>query len=411
MAVFNPLMSHTRIAIIGGGPAGLRAAEIASADGSQVTLFDSKRSVGRKFLVAGKGGLNLTNAEPLPEFIPRFHGPDQPDGFWERALTGFDNEKIRGWAARLDVGTFAARNGRVYPKALKAAPLLRRWIHRLKEQSVRFVMNHRLIGITPGNPHSLTFETPDGPQTITADAIILGLGGGSWPQTGSDGEWTKVLEVAGIAINPLAAANCGWNVDWPAGILEQHEGIPLKNLQLRAGSAEAIGELIITRDGLEGGPLYALGPALRAMEQATLTIDFKPAFTVERLIAKMESARRNFLHEAQLRWKLPPAACDLIEATHGPIESAAQLAPLVKAYPLTLTSPRPLSEAISSAGGIRWTELDEGLMLRKLPGIFAAGEMIDWEAPTGGYLIQGCFSTGTLAAEAASAWLLQCVVP
>ncbi len=398
-------MTHTRIAVIGGGPAGLRAAEVASADGPQVTLFDAKRSVGRKFLVAGKGGLNLTNAEALPEFLTRFHGPDQPADFWPRALAGFDNEKIRGWAARLDIGTFAARNGRVYPKALKAAPLLRRWIHRLKEQGVQFVMNHKLSALTPGTPHTLTFDTPDGPQTVTADAVILALGGGSWPQTGSDGAWTAIFEANGIATAPLTAANCGWNVDWPPSFIAQHEAIPLKNLLLHASGQDAVGELIITRHGLEGGPLYALGPALRSMEHPALLLDFKPTFTVGKLVAKMESARRNFLHEAQLRWKLPPTVCDLINATHGPIESAQQLAALVKAYPLPLTGPRPLAEAISSAGGVCWSELDEGLMLRKLPGLFLAGEMIDWEAPTGGYLIQGCFSSGTIASQSALQWL------
>ncbi|MDE0825823.1 MAG: TIGR03862 family flavoprotein [Akkermansiaceae bacterium] len=398
-------MTHSRIAIIGGGPAGLRAAELASEGDSSVTLFDAKRSVGRKFLVAGKGGLNLTNAEPLNEFAKRFHGPDQPPGFWEKALAGFTNDQIRAWAARLDVGTFAARNGRVYPKALKAAPLLRRWVQRLKEQSVQFHVNHRLRAITPGTPHTLTFDTPDGEVTATADTIILGLGGGSWPNTGSDGAWTETLDAVGIATNPLSPANCGWNVDWPEGFIEKHEATPLKNLLLHASGKDSVGELIISRTGLEGGPLYALGPALRSMEQPSLIIDFKPTFTLGKLLAKMESARRNFLHEAQLRWKLPPAACDLIEATHGPIESAEQLAPLVKAYPLSLSGARPLAEAISSAGGVSWSELDENLMLRKLPGIFLAGEMIDWEAPTGGYLIQGCFSTGTLAAQSALAWL------
>lgn len=395
-------MSHTQLAVIGGGPAGLRAAEVASSEGIDVTLFDAKRSVGRKFLVAGKGGLNLTNAEPLEQFAKRYIGPDQPPEFWSRALTAFDNQAIRGWAARLDVGTFVARNGRVYPKALKAAPLLRRWLLLIKSQGVRFAMNHRLRDISPSSPHTLVFDTPDGELTTTADTVILALGGGSWPDTGSDGQWLSFCETLGIATNPLVAANCGWQVDWPAGFLEAHEATPLKNLYLRAGSEEAIGELIITSYGLEGGPLYQLGPALRAMEHPAVTIDFKPSFTPERLIAKMESARRNFLHEATLRWKLPAAAGALIDKLHGPIASAKQLAPLAKALPLPLRGPRPLAEAISSAGGIRWSELDDQLMLRKLPGIFVAGEMIDWEAPTGGYLLQGCFSTGTLTGNAAA---------
>jgi predicted flavoprotein YhiN len=208
-----------------------------------------------------------------------------------------------------------------------------------------------------------------------------------------------------VATTPLAPANCGWNVAWPAAVVPTHEGTPLKNLLLHANGQDAVGELIVTRHGLEGGPLYALGPALRNMKEPALTIDFKPTFTIGKLVAKMESARRNFLHEAQLRWKLPLAACDLIEATHGPIDSAEQLAKLAKSYHLPLTGPRPLAEAISSAGGVCWEEIDDGLMLRKLPGIFVAGEMIDWEAPTGGYLIQGCFSTGTVAAQSALNWL------
>ena len=400
-------MSHTQVAIIGGGPAGLRAAEMTSAAEVSVTLFDAKRSVGRKFLVAGKGGFNLTHAEPLEDFSKRYLGPEQPEEFWPQTLANFDNQDIRGWAARLEVGTFVAKSGRVYPKALKAAPLLRRWVQRLREQKVTFAVNHRLIGITPGSPHTLTFDTPEGEQHTTADAIILALGGGSWPSTGSDGKWVPLLESLGIDIHPLTAANCGWQVDWPAEYLAKHEGSPLKNLVLKAGDEEAHGELIITKYGLEGGPLYQLGPVLRKMAEPVVTIDFKPTFTTERLTAKMESARRNFLHEAELRWKLPPAAGELIEHFHGPIESAAQLAPLTKACPLPLTGPRPLPEAISSAGGVKWSTLTSGLMLQKIPGVFLAGEMIDWEAPTGGYLMQGCFATGTLAGESALEWLTQ----
>ena len=355
--------------------------------------------------MAGKGGFNITNAEPLESFATRYLGPGQPPDFWRSTLAQFDNTAIRGWAARLDVGTFVTKSGRVYPKALKAAPLLRRWISRLRRQGVSFTMNHRLVGITPGSPHELTFATPGGPETITADAVILALGGGSWPQTGSDGSWMSLFESLGIGTSPLTPANCGWELAWPAAILDEHEGEPLKNLTIRAGGQEVIGELIITRYGLEGGPLYELGPALRAMPEPGITIDFKPTFTAERLVAKMESARRNFLHEARLRWKLPPAAGKIIDHYHGPMESAAQLAALAKGCPLPLTGPRPLAEAISSAGGVRWSELDPGLMLHKFPGLFLAGEMIDWEAPTGGYLMQGCFATGSLAGKSALTWL------
>ena len=398
-------MPHTQLAVIGGGPAGLRAAEVASAEGVSVTLYDAKRSVGRKFLVAGKGGFNITNAEPLEDFAPRLHGPDQPEDFWIKTLAGFDNRAIRGWAARMDVGTFVARNGRVYPKALKAAPLLRRWVQKIKSQSVRFAMQHRLTAITSGTPHTLTFDTPEGSKTTTADTVILALGGGSWPDTGSDGKWIALFDSLGVATHPLTPANCGWQVAWPAEFLKNHEGAPLKNLVITAGDEEAIGELVITRYGLEGGPLYQLGPALRAMTDPSITIDFKPSLTAERMIAKMESARRNFLHEATLRWKLSPEACALIDHHHGPIESAEQLAPIAKAFTLPLTGPRPLAEAISSAGGVCWPELDDGLMLRKHPGLYVAGEMIDWEAPTGGYLMQGCFASGTLAAQSALARL------
>ena len=399
------LSTTPRIAIIGGGPAGLRAAEVTSVSPGAVTLYDAKRSAGRKFLVAGKGGLNLTNAEPLEQFATRYLGPGQPPNFWTKTLALFDNQSIRGWAARLDVGTFVTKSGRVYPKALKAAPLLRRWITRLRQQGVFFAMNHRLQGISPGRPHQLTFSTPDGPRCISADAVILALGGGSWPITGSDGAWLPLLKSLGIDTAPLTPANCGWEVAWPPAFLASHEGEPLKNLAIRAGNREVVGELIITRYGLEGGPLYELGPALRAMAEPRITIDFKPTFTTGRLIAKMESARREFLHEALLRWKLPPAVCDLIDHSHGPIRSAEQLAPLTKEFSLPLTGPRPLAEAISSAGGVCWSELDPGLMLRKIPGIFLAGEMIDWEAPTGGYLMQGCFATGSLAGNSALTWL------
>lgn len=400
----NPRMK--RLAIIGGGPAGLRAAEIASAAGLQVTLYDGKRSVGRKFLVAGKGGFNLTHAEPLEDFVTRYRGPDQASQFWEGALATFDNAEMRGWAARLGTGTFVASSGRVYPKALKAAPLLRAWIKRLKEQEVAFEMNHRLVGIERSfDKIELQFEVLGAAQSVVADAVVLALGGGSWPQTGSDGQWTEFLGKAGVAIDPLTAANCGWEVAWSAPLLAAHEGAALKNLVVSAGEESAKGELILTRYGLEGGPLYQLGPAIRGQAPAVVEIDFKPTLTLARMVAKMESAKRNLLVEARLRWKLCEATCAILAQWHGPFDSAESLAHAAKHCRIPLTHPRPLAEAISSAGGVAWQELDEGLMLRKIPGVFLAGEMISWEAPTGGYLMQGCFATGTLAGQSASAWL------
>lgn len=389
------------ILVIGGGPAGLRAAEVASAAGAKVTLCDQKRSVGRKFLVAGKGGLNLTHSEELETFLTRYRGPGQPDDFWPQALARFDNKDIRAWAARLDVGTFVQRSGRVYPKALKAAPLLRRWLERLRSQGVTFRMRHRLSKLSE---KAAEFETPNGPVTIEADALVLALGGGSWPETGSDGAWVTTLESAGIEVTPLSSANCGWEVDWPEELLPAVDGQPLKNVVASVNDETAPGEIMLTRYGMEGGPLYQLGPALRAMEQPAITLDLKPTFSVDQLVAKMESVKKNFLKESKYRWKLNDPMRALLDHFHGPFESVEELARHTKACRLPLTKPRPLAEAISSAGGITWPSLNEHLMLRDLPGVFVVGEMIDWEAPTGGYLLQGCFASGTLAAEAALAF-------
>lgn len=400
-------MSETgkQLAIIGGGPAGLRAAEVASAAGMAVTLYEAKRSVGRKFLVAGKGGFNITHAEELEAFVTRYRGPDQPEGFWAGVIGSFDNQKIRGWAARLDVGTFVAKSGRVYPKALKAAPLLRAWIKKLKSQGVSFEVKHRLVGLEYDGRYRLRFEYEDGEKLIEADAVVLALGGGSWPQTGSDGGWVKLLKNLGVRVSSLTAANCGWEVPWSEKVLAEHEGAALKNLVLRVGEEEVRGELVVTRYGLEGGPIYQLGPALKAMAEPSLLIDFKPTFTEERLVAKMESARRNFLEEAKVRWKLSVEACSILESLHGPFESAADLAKVTKNCQLAVVQPRPIEEAISSAGGVCWDQLDENLMVKSFPGLFVAGEMIDWEAPTGGYLMQGCFATGTLVGDAAVVFL------
>ncbi|MFT7302403.1 MAG: putative flavoprotein (TIGR03862 family) [Akkermansiaceae bacterium] len=386
------------ILVIGGGPAGLRAAEVASAAGAKVTLCDQKRSVGRKFLVAGKGGLNLTHSEEIETFVTRYRGPDQPDDFWPRALAGFDNKAIRAWAAMLDVGTFVQKSGRVYPKALKAAPLLRRWVERLRAQGVEFLMSHRLASLKSGEAR---FQSLAGEVSIAADAIILALGGGSWPQTGSDGTWVTTLEEAGVKVTPLSSANCGWEVAWPAELLPKLEAQPLKNVIASVGEVPAPGEIMLTRYGMEGGPLYALGPALRAMSEPAVTLDFKPTFTAEKLVAKMESAKKNYLAESQSRWKLSEPMRLILDHFHGPFESAEQLAHHAKVCRIPLTQPRPLEEAISSAGGVPWKAVDEQLMIRELPGIFVAGEMIDWEAPTGGYLLQACFASGTMAAEAA----------
>ncbi len=394
------------IAIIGGGPAGLRAAEVAAAGGASVTLFDAKPSVGRKFLVAGRGGLNLTHTEPSARFATRYTGPGQPDDLWASLLADFDAEALRRWASELGVETFAATSGRVYPREMKAAPLLRRWVQRLRAAGVKFALRHRWKGLRPGRRWSVDFAAENGPVTFEADAVVLALGGGSWPETGSDGGWIPVLEPLGVEVAPLVSANCGWEVAWPPAVLASAEGKPLKNITAVAGGNTAVGELLVTRYGLEGGVIYQLGSALRTMTEPELVIDLKPSHTVEQLVKKLGTARRHFLAEARSRWRLCDAAFALLGNLPGQGEfaSAEALAATVKKCPVRLTGPRPLAEAISSAGGVRWSELDEALMVRRLPGVFIAGEMIDWEAPTGGYLMQGSFATGTRAARGALRW-------
>ena len=388
-------MSH--IAVIGGGPAGLRAAEIAAAGGARVTLFDAKPSVGRKFLVAGRGGLNLTKDEPRAIFATRYPDPAR----WAGLLADFDPAALRTWAAGLGVETFVASTGRVYPRELKAAPLLRRWVQRLRASGVQFAMRHRWTGLRAGARWQLDFAGPeDAPVTAEADAVILALGGGSWPETGSDGAWTALLEKLGVAVAPLQPANCGWECAWPEAV-RVYAGQPLKNIAARVGESAVAGELLITAYGLEGGALYQLAPALRALPEPQLVIDFKPSQSAGQLVKKMSGVTRDFLAAARTRWRLSAAAHAILAEHAADVSSSTALAALAKACPLLLTRPRPIAEAISSAGGVPWAALDDHLMIRQLPGVFVAGEMIDWEAPTGGYLITGCLATGTRAGRGA----------
>ena len=392
-----------QLAIIGGGPAGLRAAEIAASAGVPTTLFEAKASVGRKFLVAGRGGLNLTNAEEHERFLTRYSA-----GPWRKMLDECRSDDLRAWAQSFGIETFAATTGRVYPREMKAAPLLRRWVQRLKSLGVDFAMHHRWTGLRRSNVGwELDFASPEGPRTVEATAVILTLGGASWPETGSDGGWAETLTGLGVRVEPLQPANCGWEVNWPAEVIAAAEGQPLKNISVRAGETAAVGELMITRYGLEGGAIYQLGAALRAMAEPALFIDLKPSLSVEQLAEKLAPAQRVTLLEAARRWNLPPAALAIFQHQPGQFLLAppVDLAYAAKSCRIPLTRPRPIAEAISSAGGIAWSELDDHLMLRALPGVFAAGEMIDWEAPTGGYLIQGCFASGTWAAKAATRWV------
>lgn len=394
------------IAVIGGGPAGLRAAEVASAKGASVTLFDAKASVGRKFLVAGRGGLNLTHSEPMGRFATRYSGPGMPGLFWPSTLAGFDPAALRHWASGLGVETFIGTSGRVFPLGLKAAPLLRRWIGRLRGQGVHFAMGHRWTGLKAGPRWSIDFESRGECCAFDADAVVLALGGGSWPTTGSDGTWVSVLGSLGVEIAPLTPANCGWDVAWPSAVLAHAEGMPLKNIVASVGAASVVGELLITKNGLEGGVIYQLGPTLRETGSRRLLLDLKPTFSVGQLVAKLGTAQRGFLSEARARWRLSDASFAVLAHLAPPeaFRSASGTAQAAKGIHVVLSGPRPMPEAISSAGGIAWSEVHDNLMLKKHPGIFVAGEMIDWEAPTGGYLMQGCFATGTKAGDGAAAW-------
>jgi uncharacterized flavoprotein (TIGR03862 family) len=392
-----------KIAIIGGGPAGLRAAEVAVGMGASVTLYDTKPSVGRKFLVAGKSGLNLTNSADFEDFLAHYSGSDFPVDRWRSYLKEFDNYHLSEWASGLGVDTFAAPNGKVFPFSKKAAPLLRRWVLRLREKGVQFRMKHQWVGLEQqGDILQLDFMQGDEPVSVIYDAVILAMGGASWPQTGSTGTWVPILEAKGIEVMPLRSANCGWECEWTEETRELIEGKALQNLKVSAAGVTLTGELLPTKYGFEGTPIYTLGTKLRKMDEPSIEIDFKPTFTEERLVAKMESARRDFYKEAGLRWKLSEAACAIIQQYYGEFDNAKALANVVKCCRIPLTEPRPIEESISTSGGVAWSDLNEDLMLKKLPGVYCAGEMVDWEAPTGGFLMQGCFVTGTIAGKSAA---------
>jgi uncharacterized flavoprotein (TIGR03862 family) len=387
------------VLIIGGGPAGLRAAEAANAVGARVTVCDAQRSVGRKFLVAGRGGLNLTHGEPVENFPDRY--VDEP-ARWRDLLREFGPAELCGWAAELGVETYVGTSGRVFPRGQKAAGLLRAWVRRLRSSGVQFRTAAQFVNLTRDFGHwRADFQTPDEAFSLTADSIVLALGGASWPETGSDGTWPAILAAHGVEITPWQPANCGWEVDWPPELLTRAEGSPLKNLTVRAGQESVSGELLITRSGLEGGAIYRLGRTLRAMTDPQVTIDFKPQLTEGTMRERIKDLPSN--SDWFRAWKLSPAAVALLETipANEPLNHEQTIA-RVKNFIVPLRGPRPIAEAISSAGGVPWSELDETLMLRKLPGVFVAGEMIDWEAPTGGYLLQGCFATATRAGRSAA---------
>jgi uncharacterized flavoprotein (TIGR03862 family) len=392
------------VMVVGAGPAGLAAAEALAERGFRVVVYDAAPSPARKFLLAGRGGLNLTHSEPLEAFLDRY-GPAAER--LSAAIAAFTPSALRAWAAHLGEETFVGSSGRVFPKSFKATPLLRAWLRRLDGLGVTLRSRRRLIGLERGG--RLRFAGPDGEEEATAEAVVLALGGASWPRLGADGGWVDWLGAAGVGVAPLKAANCGFRVAWSAHLIDRFAGAPLKAIALSHAGRTVRGEAMIDRDGVEGGAVYALSAALRdAIARdggATLTIDFKPDLGVEALAARLRRRQGESTSTLLRRAGLTPAAIALAREA-GPLpDSADTLAARIKQVEIRLTAPAPIERAISSAGGVKWAEIDEAFMLKQLPGVFVAGEMIDWEAPTGGYLLQACFATGRAAGVGAAGWM------
>jgi hypothetical protein len=403
------------IAVIGGGPAGLMAAEAAAQGGVRVEVYDAMPSTGRKFLLAGKGGLNLTHAEPMDAFLSRY-GKRQAE--LRPPLAAFGPDAIRAWARGLGVETFVGSSNRVFPIDQKAAPLLRAWLRRLREAGVVFHGRHRWQGWDENG--ALRFATPHGISSIHADAVVLALGGGSWPKLGSDGAWAPLLAGRGVRVAPLKPSNCGFDVGWSAHFQNRFAGQPVKAVRAEFTDAEGedhsrLGEFVITETGVEGGLIYSLSPALRdtldALGVATLRLDLAPGRELKRLASALALPRgpASMAKHLQKRAGIEGVKAGLLRELADPEDFAepAYLAAAIKSLPLRLKAPRPLAEAISTAGGVAFEDLDGNLMIRELPGVFCAGEMLDWEAPTGGYLLTGCLATGQWAGKGALAWLNQ----
>ena len=401
------------IAVIGGGPAGLMAAEVLSNAGLRVEVFDAMPSVARKFLLAGRGGLNLTHAEAPEQFVARYGARREEIGRW---LAEFGPQQLRDWAHDLGIATFVGSSGRVFPQEMKAAPLLRAWLHRLRGAGVSFHARHRWLGWDAEG--SLRFATPAGELKVGADATVLALGGGSWARLGSDGAWVPLLQARGVELRTLRPANCGFNVAWSEHLRRRFAGEPVKNVSAAFVAADGTtikraGEFLITADGVEGNLIYALSAPLRdgieASGSATLHIDLVPERGLQRLNHDLAHPRGRDSLANHLRRRAGIAgvkAALLYEcAAADDLATPARLAAILKSLPLRLVSPRPLDEAISSAGGVGFAALDDKLMLRALPGTFCAGEMLDWEAPTGGYLLTACFASGRAAGLGVLRWL------
>jgi uncharacterized flavoprotein (TIGR03862 family) len=400
------------VAIIGGGPAGLMAAEVLSASGSvKVDLYDSMPSLGRKFLMAGKSGLNITHAEPFEQFVSRY-GTRRAE--IESMLKKFGPDDLRDWAQGLGIETFVGTSRRVFPVGMKASPLLRAWLQRLDGSGVSFHVRHRWNGIitAPWDLH-LDFETPNGKVTVTANAVLLALGGGSWARLGSDGAWVPWLREAGAEVEPLRPANCGFDVGWSEHFRERFEGHPIKSVILSFGPFRQQGEFIVTKVGVEGGLIYAASALLRdeieARGQAVMLLDLAPDRTHAWLAEKLSRPRgsRSLASHLEKTVGIKGVKAGLLREflSKEDFANPESLAHFLKSLPIPLIATRPLDEAISSAGGVKFESLDEHLMLRSLPGVFCAGEMLDWEAPTGGYLITACMASGYAAGAGIWKWL------
>jgi uncharacterized flavoprotein (TIGR03862 family) len=404
--------SQTQVAIIGAGPAGLMAAETIAQSGSRVIIYDAMPSVGRKFLMAGRGGLNLTHSEPLATFLTRYR---EANPQLVAAIEAFPPDRLRAWCEALGQPTFVGSSGRIFPKALKASPLLRAWLQRLSAMGVQFSLRHRWVG---WDEHGrLLFQTPAGQNAKDARATVLALGGASWPRLGSDGGWAATLRAKGVKVSPLKAANCGFTVAWSDVFRDRFEGEPLKGIALSFGDRTVRGEAVITRSGIEGGAIYALSADLReaiiGSGQAMVTVALRPDLQRSALVARLSAPRgkQTFSNWLRKSAQLPPVAIGLLQETAMASEvslsslSPEQLADRINAVPLRLAGVAPIARAISSAGGIAFEEIDADFMIRRLPGVFAAGEMLDWEAPTGGYLLQASFATGAAAGRGVLKWL------
>ena len=407
-------ISQTQVAVIGAGPAGLMAAEVLAQGGAHVTVYDATPSAGRKFLMAGRGGLNLTHSEGLPAFLTRY-GEAMPQ--LAAAITAFPPDTLRAWSEALGQPTFVGSSGRVFPKAFKASPLLRAWLRRLDSMGVQFRLRHRWTGWEENG--RLLFQTPDGQRVVDARATVLALGGASWPRLGSTGAWVETLAAKGVTISQLRPANCAFTVAWSDIFRDRFEGHPLKGVALSFGSHTVRGEAMMTRTGIEGGAIYALSADLREAivdkGQATLRIALRPDLEMKDLVARLSAPRgkQSFSNWLRKAAHLSPVGIGLLQ--EAAIASGASLsslppenlAALINAVPVELNGLAPIARAISTAGGISFSEIDPDFMIRRLPGVFAAGEMLDWEAPTGGYLLQASFATGAAAGRGALKWLNQ----